>query len=128
MAYGQTTTTTPFGSMGRRLTDTRTRPAQSDACVRADVGIGSPEDSYNCDKERSGGVPLPCEEDCATVVRRDYFDVAGEPTGPQGPWVRRRFVRVCKDCDDDGISDTCAIEYGISQDTNPSNGIPDECE
>ena len=120
MALGQTTTTTPFGSTGRRTTDTTTSIPTitvTGPCRMVDMGIGTPEDNYHCDLEKAGGY-LPCQgRQMPASVWAPYFSTNPPPAVyPNTP-----------DCNGNGISDPCDIEYGISQDTN-SNGIPDECD
>ena len=116
MSFGNPITTTPFG--GRRLTDTTTRtPDLLDPCDKVDVGLGTAEDNYHCDKERAGGY-LPCE---GRQMPASVWDALGQ-TGTPPPMNYPK-----PDCNGNGIPDGCDIQYGISQDSN-GNGIPDECD
>jgi len=119
MAVGTIATQTPFGSVSRRLTDTTTRtPDLLDPCDKVDVGLGTPEDQYHCDRERAGG-HLPC--DGRQVPADIWRDIGGTGTPPlYGGYPN-------PDCNGNGIPDACDIQYGISQDNN-GNGIPDECD
>jgi hypothetical protein len=97
-----------------------------DSCTLIDQcsgGVCSPVSAPDCDMD---GIP-DGEDNCPTVPNTDQLDTDADGVGDACDNCALSNPDQA-DCQPNGIGDVCDITYGTSQDVNPVNGVPDECE